>query len=155
MPWPSGSRMPGKSFKLGLGSSPSRSFSVLVHHCIPLGTILYAKFDDFEPTRRRAREHMHACARHETECNQSSHQRLRKHIHIYVVRPLYGQRLRTHGKGRRASYLQSGRGHTSGWRIGKGRSFAPQAGTGIGDGIGEFSLRLSLSTVRGFTPGGC
>ena len=33
----------GKSFKLGFGLSPSRSFSALVHHCSPLYTILYAR----------------------------------------------------------------------------------------------------------------
>ena len=58
----------GKSFKLGFGSSPSRSFSVLVHHCFPLRTILYARnLLTSSLHDMRSRERMHARARHETE----------------------------------------------------------------------------------------
>ena len=134
MPWPSGSTTPGKSFKPGFGSSPSRSFSglsTIASHDVPY----YARNLLFSSLHEGARrEQMHARARRTRDGISDGMRPIVPRKHIHMVRPL--SRLRTHGNSRRGSYLQSGRGRNPSAVAGLARS------------------RLSLSTVRGFAPGG-
>ena len=76
MPWPSGSRTPGKSFKLGFEFEPESKLFCFVHHCFPLHTIFYARdlmISSLHEGARRVgiRPHAHDMTRDGMECDQS------------------------------------------------------------------------------------